>query len=304
MGDKLKLVPFASESARRPSGQPLEEILQQRGQLPLDVCLRHATELAMALREMHADGRAHGGVAPSNVVIRQSGLCLNPAEHRGFPDPLQDLTGFGAVLYAMLTGKAPAGDEFRLVPAKPTQLKGAAALRASAMRLAERCLIAERETAPDFQKVLTEVRLLSVMAKQFSSEQLGLHLSPPPPPVTFPPPIPLEVFAGKAPPVINPPVVTASAAPAAPPAEPEAPRDTNKPGANAPQTLRAKGSHSRPVLQDVMCPKCKGYHVRLSRPRTRFERFLSLLGMGVHRCHRCFYRYVPFFGRKIVRRSK
>ncbi len=62
--------------------------------------------------------------------------------------------------------------------------------------------------------------------------------------------------------------------------------------------------HSRPILPDVMCPKCKGFEVRLSRPRTRFERFLNLLGIGVHRCHRCYYRYVPLLGRKIVRKAK
>ncbi len=56
------------------------------------------------------------------------------------------------------------------------------------------------------------------------------------------------------------------------------------------------------VLKDIACPKCEGHHVRLSRPHTPFERFLNLLGMGVHRRHRCFYRYIPFFGRKIVRK--
>jgi hypothetical protein len=53
-----------------------------------------------------------------------------------------------------------------------------------------------------------------------------------------------------------------------------------------------------------MCPKCKGYHVRLSRPRTRFERALNLFGVGIHRCHRCFYRYIPLLGRKIVHKPK
>lgn len=295
-------MPFAFESARRPSGQTLEEVLKQNGPLPLDVCLKHATDLATSLREMHADGRIHGSVEPAHVVVRHSGVSLAQVDRRGLPDPLGDLTGFGVVLYAMLTGKAPTGDEFRLVPSKPSVVKGPAAIRAAATRLAERCLTAERDSAPDFQKILTEVRLLSVMAKQFSADQLRLHVPPPAAPIAFPPPQPLEVFAGKAAPIINPPAVGPTPASSLlAPIETDAPRDTNKPGTNAPQTLRAKGSHSRPVLKDVMCPKCKGYHVRLSRPRTKFERFLTLLGLGIHRCHRCFYRYIPFFGRKIVR---
>jgi len=293
------LVPSAFESARgRSNGQILAEVLEREGPLGLDLCLRYATEIATALREMHQEGRSHGSVNPANVVLRGGSASLLPADRRGYADPLADLTGFGIVLYAMLTGKKPAGDEFRLVPAKPAILKGPSAVRATAVRLAERCLTAERETAPDLQKILTEVRLLSVMTKQFGAEQLHLHVAPPP--VAFPPPQPLEVYAGKAPPIIHPPAPNAPAPP--PPAEGE--EDTHKPGLCSPPTLRARGSHSRPILQDVMCPKCKGFHVRLSRPRTRFERILNLLGMGVHRCHRCFYRYVPFFGRKIVRKAR
>ena len=251
---------------------------------------------------MHLDGRAHGSVDPAHAVVRSSGIVLLTAERRGYTDPLGDLTGFGLVLYAMLTGKKPSGDELRLVPAKPAVMKGPAAVRASAMRLAERCLTAERETAPDMQKVLTEIRLLHVMAKQFSSEPVALQiLAPVPPP--YPPPQPLEVYAGKAAPIINPPSTLPPAAGDAGEEKPELEAPA-RPGINSPQTLRARGSHSRPVLKDVMCPKCRGFHVRLSRPRTKFERILSLLGIGVHRCHRCFYRYIPFFGRKIVRRIK
>jgi hypothetical protein len=303
-------LPIAFDSARsRPGGRNLADLLAD-GPLPLETALRHATEIALALREMHQDGRAHGSVEPRNVYIRTGGAILVNPERRGYTDPLDDLAGFGIVLYAMLTGKPPA-EELRLVPAKPPVMKGPAAVRSAATRLAERCLTAERETAPDLQKVLTEVRLLHVMSKQFQPDAPNLFAVPPPlPPPSFTPTQSLEVFAGKAPPIINPPAVAPIAAhgeatapePAADPAE--GPAQAAKPGENSPPTVRARSSHSRPVLKDVMCPKCKGYHVRLSRPRTRFERILNLCGIGIHRCHRCFYRYIPVLGRKIVRKPK
>jgi serine/threonine protein kinase len=297
-------LPIAFDSARsRPGGRSLAEILTA-GPLPLETALRHATEIALALREMHQDGRAHGSVEPQNIFIKSGGALLVTPERRGYTDPLDDLAGFGIVLYAMLTGKPP-GDEFRLVPGKPPVVKGPAAVRAAATRLAERCLTAERETAPDLQKILTEVRLLHVMSKQFQPDTPNLFaVPPPPPPPSFPPPQPLDVFAGKAAPIINPPVVNPPVVPAIGPPRTAPPPPLQKPGENSPATVRARGSHSRPVLKDVMCPKCKGYHVRLSRPRTHFERFLNLLGIGIHRCHRCFYRYIPILGRKIVHKPK
>lgn len=304
-------MPIAFDSARsRPGGRNLADLLAA-GPLPLETALRYATEIATTLREMHDDGRAHGSIEPQNIYIKSGSVVLVTPERRGYTDPLDDLAGFGSVLYAMLTGKPP-GEELRLVPAKPPVMKGPAAVRAAATRLAERCLTAERETAPELQKILTEVRLLHVMSKQFQPDAATLFAVPaaPPAPTSFPPTLPLEVFAGKAQPLINPPIVTPIAAPdansatpdAMPPAEGAPP--TSTPGDNSPQTVRARGSHSRPVLQDVMCPKCRGYHVRLSRPRTRFERILNLFGIGIHRCHRCFYRYIPVLGRKIVRKPK
>lgn len=321
-------MPLAFESARgRQAGQRLAQILE-KGPLGLEPALRHATDVASALRELHEDGRSHGAVDPDHIVIRSSDAILLTGERRGYPDPLEDLLGFGNALYAMLTGRPAGSEEMRLLPGRPGALKGPSAVRAAALRLAERCLTAERDTAPEFQKVVTEVRLLHVMAKQFSPDAAGIEAAPiplPAPPSPVPmlivPPQPLEAFAGTATPVIDPPagrrpapfpappkieppsgieppseITDSPAAPAGPPASPT--------GDPPPAPQRRRASHSRPILEDVMCPKCKGFQVRLSRPRTRFERFLNLFGIGVHRCHRCYYRYIPVLGRKIVRKSK
>ena len=234
------------------------------------------------MREMHQEGRSHGSVDPAHVMLRPGGAILLPFDPRGYPDPLADLVGFGVVLYAMLTGKQPSGDELRLVPAKPAHLKGASALRAAATRLAERCPTAGTRDRARPAKDPDRGPPAQRDGEAVGRRTAAIRIPAPPPPVTFPPPQPLAVYAGKAAPIINPPtagpppppVVDSVVEPLDPARRPLAPNETRQ------RIALPTGPAGHPL------PKCKEFHVRLSRPRTRFERFLNLLGMGVHRCHR------------------
>ncbi|MCA8925343.1 MAG: serine/threonine protein kinase, partial [Planctomycetes bacterium] len=120
-------------------GESLADRLR-RGPLPLDAALRLAREQASALEHVHAAGLLHRDLKPANVLLREDGSsCLTdfgltleveatrsrltktgqllgtpgfwaPEQAQGDPhacSPATDVYGFGALLYAALTGRPP-----------------------------------------------------------------------------------------------------------------------------------------------------------------------------------------------------
>ncbi len=99
--------------------QTLSQRLAQ-GKIPLPEALRYATQLGDALRRMHDEGRVHGALTPSGVILNGAGLRLLTAEpatageatpymaperfHGNPPDTSGDIFSFGAVVYEMLAG--------------------------------------------------------------------------------------------------------------------------------------------------------------------------------------------------------
>jgi hypothetical protein len=271
---------------------------------------------------LHQVGRVHGEVSPASIVLRPSGATLLP------PNGLlkeadfgADVAAFGAVLYEMLTGGKPPS---RMPPAAPTERvphTGPAGLRAAATRLAAKCLTAPPDQAPPIQMVVTEVRLLDVLARQSGAESPAptQHAPQSPPsaqreaaPETRRKAGPLAEWLATAAPVEKP----AHAAPAesfvrgVPTREFVSAMLSKKPvpslARSEPDAELLEEEHDgapdneeeiddRPPTPLERCPKCGSSQVRESRPRTKMEFFLSGLGIPIRRCHRCYHRYMVVY---------
>jgi hypothetical protein len=141
-----------------------------REPMPLVWALGVATAIASELRDLHAEGCAHGAVELESLLLSRSGISLGEAQ--GGNDEVaieEDIVGYGRILSSMLTG-SPEPQEPIVMPRKHL---GAEALRAEALDHARRCISGR----PSIQRVVTEVRLLSVLARQLPQ---ATHEVPPP----------------------------------------------------------------------------------------------------------------------------
>ena len=101
-------------------GESLRKILD-RGPLPVARAIRIAHDIAAGLGYAHLEGVVHGGLAPSNIIVQPSGEVkvadfgiaqlgryAAPEQIRGEPaDHRSDIFSLGALLYEMLTNRAP-----------------------------------------------------------------------------------------------------------------------------------------------------------------------------------------------------
>jgi len=104
-------------------------------------------------------------------MLRSTGAALLPPSSLvSDANPRTDVAAFGTVLYQMLTGNEPAQGG-RLLPAAEREPHiGSPSLHAAATRLAAKCLATPPEQAPSIQMVVTEVRLLNLLARQSGAE--------------------------------------------------------------------------------------------------------------------------------------
>ena len=291
-----------------------------RGPLPLAPALRCATEVARHLYEIHLQGRTYGKVVAENVRLLPAGAQLAPSRrHWDHGSKERDIHAFGGMLFEMVTGtKVPldaSSSMFRAVG--PTS--GPAGIRLAAVRLAGKCL-GLFPMKLNMQQVATEVRLLSVVARQFEAggtaepevampflvsapaaapEETALPL-PVPPRMTAPRQRTLEIPLPRpeptAPPAPSADIVEIHAeesdGPPAPLVVPIEATSFGKPTPKTPPALEPAGGN---------CPKCDNSVVYVSRPRSRFERRLVSWNIPICRCHRCYHRYVIFMGLKITK---
>jgi hypothetical protein len=294
------------------NGGVREETLASRladGPLPLPFALRCATDVAAALRELHEVGRAHGEVSPASVALRATGAALLPPKGLQRKIDLRaDVTAFGAVLYEMLTGDKPPRDGPLPAPPGAVPHAGIPGLRAAATRLAAKCLAKAPDRAPTIQMVVTEVRLLNVLARQSGAG------SPAPPRYASAPETrrnggPLGEWPAAAKPVEEP--ARAPRAESFVGGSPtrefiSAMMSGKRSRGPAPLEGGAKLPEKEPDIDaddeedteehvptpQEKCPKCGSRQIRASHPRTKLEFLIANANIPICRCHRCLYRYV------------
>ena len=277
------------------------------GPLPLAAGLRCGNEIASELRDLHQQAQAYGKLTASSVLLTESGAHLLPSTHYLYQAmPERDVRAFGGLLYQMLTGTAAPA-----TPAAPdTRIRGAGTgpsrLRTAAIKVALKCL-APAGTPLSMQQVATELRLLSLLLRQYDANARtgrGAASAAAPfllraaPMAAFPmarwqggaravpPDFGHSTRHGEPGSERNPPAGETSAAPVVP----LGPDSFGQSKAEAKAELQPAGGN---------CPKCGGPMVYASRARSPFERMLDRWQVPICRCHRCYHRYVEFAGLKI-----
>lgn len=129
------------------AGESLEERLT-RGAISFREALQISTDLAAALRDLHANGLEYGDLNAQTVVIGARGAGLAPGgglAHKA--DGRSDVGAFGELMELMLDGAET-----------PDHMLG---LWAEAAGLAQQCLT----RAPKIQQMVMPLRLLGVRAR-------------------------------------------------------------------------------------------------------------------------------------------
>jgi hypothetical protein len=133
----------------------LAERLRQ-GPLSIAYALQCATDIAAAMRQMHAQGRTHGRVCAEAVLLRETSARLAPGP--GTRSQGEDVAAFGTLLYQLLHGCEP--------PAE-VAVKSLDNVIAAATDVAYRCLnCTSGESSLDMRRAVTEIRVLALLARQ------------------------------------------------------------------------------------------------------------------------------------------
>jgi serine/threonine protein kinase len=177
-------------------GKDLEQIIIERGALPVDEALRIVLQVAQALAKVHERGIVHRDIKPSNILVTQTGepklidfgtatfAGREPKESLGTPgyappeqyikatiDQRSDIFALGMTLYTLLTGVRSPGQPF--VPADmslvPDFVRPIIA-KAIAIRPEERFQSAQELAIAIGQLLQAQVNMVRIALTEFALE--------------------------------------------------------------------------------------------------------------------------------------
>jgi len=150
-----------------------------RGPLPVGTALNYASQIARELRDLHAAGGVHGHLSAFTILIGASGALLAPSlAYPGEHAAQRDVEAWGGVLLELLGGVAGVRE------AAGGSGRGPEGVLPNAFRLAARCRVRPPGRLLTMQQVYNEIRLLSVLARQYGLDQPAV--APPAPPSLSP----------------------------------------------------------------------------------------------------------------------
>lgn len=245
-----------------------------RGPLALPHSIRCAYEISRAIRAFHRQGQTHGSLTLRSIELGSGEAKVIPPVAGPLPAEawLDDVRGFGEILQALFPYQAPAAAGF-----------AATGVWSAARRIAARCLADPPIPDWNMQRIVSELRLLHVVVRQWESTARSLAT-----PHRQSTRIwrARKTHAAGHPPLLAPPA-NALPVPAVPVSQAAAER-------SQPQ-LQMQETRIEPKVSTIRCPRCAMASVFPSTPRTDFEETLERFRMPVMRCHRCSYRYFKVF---------
>jgi serine/threonine protein kinase len=258
--------------------ESLEDLLAA-GALPVAEGLRYAISVAEALRESHERGHVYGFLQPGGITIIEGRVrlvrCGPPAPSPYFSpeqiagkdlDLRSDIFSLGAVMYEMLTGRKAFGatSEATLCGEIPDrEYAPLESLPPALAHLIESCLEKKPERRIQRMEILlAELKLQAILSG-------GTCPSRPVPAI--------EREESKQGPIMP--------GQGMEPAEPTPSAAVSPPALVPPRTKT-----------EVICPMCGSRDVHFSRSNGLLESALLRLGARIHRCHRCYHRFLQVAG--------
>lgn len=247
----------------------------------MDFALQCATDIAIALRQLHNQRQAHGSIGGSTVLLRETSARLAPPYPGIRASQESDIAAFGSVLYQLVHGGEPPAGFTATRPPPNSHRNDNEGLAAAVTDLAYRCMASCAQNIPDMQKVLTEVRLLAVMSRHRIQEVPERRSLIAVPPAVAPQP--------RAPATVPEPIV-----------EP-APLQEEVPASGFQDRKAERHAALTPTCE--RCPKCSSNYVYGSKARDWVERRFKNFAVPLYRCHRCYHRYFIVLQMKIAKAS-